>query len=234
MKFLTRRINEWLIVFISFAIISVALSMLKSNSYLLTDVFQYLFNTHPTSIILSQNAISAIEIFRGGNAIGYQFEWKTISMLLNIILYLMIAPFLLYKGYKNAKAELEYSKPWYWYIGAIIFIGSLSIIPYEFLHINYFEKNKEQVLASKDLDMMRAELYDVGFAIAQFEIVEDGIDDSFSFSKLSLKDLKYEYAIQSIKTDTLVTIISTSNEFENHSVTAEIRPYSKKLIKLVR
>lgn len=227
MKFLTRRVNEWLIVILSFIAITVIFSATKDFISLYLKDAVYIFNPHPTTVIMGLDTVSAIEIFSGGDSLDYQFNWRTISMLFNIVLYLMIAPYLLFLGYKKARQKREFEKPWYWYIGGILFIGSLSIIPTSIMHITVFENTKERSTASRSLDMMRLELFDVGFATAQYEILEDGISDSFTIADLGLNDLEYQYYIKSIESDTLITIIATNNKYDTHSFRMHVKPYSK-------
>jgi hypothetical protein len=229
MKFSTERINEGLIVVLLFIVVITGIRYARGDVYFLPDNIQYALNIHPSTNILAINSQNAISIFAGKKVQEYSISWKTASMLLNVVLYLMIGPFLLFKGYKKAKEHENRSKPWYWFLGGVICIGALTIIPYEIMRIRVFQNNLDNMEISRTKDMMRAELVDVGFATAQYGILEAGIDQSFTIEDLNLRDLNYDYAVESIQGDTLV-IISVSTPELKEEITMEVRPYSRKVL----
>ena len=230
MKFETRRINEWLIVVLGFIIVMSLFSLIRGDVYILPDNIHYIFNTHPTTIILGLDTVNAIDIFGGREPEGYPINWKTASMLLNVVLYLMIGPFLLYMGYKEARKSESYTKPWYWFVGGMIFIGSLTIIPTETLKIRVFQNTKVDSEKSRVHDKMRAELAEVGFATAMYEYLEDGLNEDFQVEDLGLERLNYQYEVVSILSDTLVVIKSSYPEYTEFTGKMEIRPYSQRLM----
>lgn len=89
-------------------------------------------------------------------------------------------------------------------------------------------------MSSENLDKMRSELFDVSFEIAQYEIVHDGINPSFTMDDLELKNLEYNYSIDAIEADTLVRITATSSAYEDHKAVVEIKPYNRQPIRLIR
>lgn len=230
MKFSTRRINEWLIVLLILIILPMLYAFTNNNLNLLPSNFHYFFNMHPTTNILGLNSIQAIDIFGGKEPQGYAFDWYTVSMFLSVVLFLMVGPYLFYNGHKKSKDNADRAKPWYWYIGGAICIGVFSIVPVEIIHMQVFENTKESASKSRTKDMMRAELSEVGFATAQYEILEDGISESFKIEELNLENLKYEYSVERIESDTLITIAISNPDIPDFDVKMDVRPYDKRLL----
>lgn len=234
MKYLTNHVTEWLIVILLFVLITLIFTFSMDSHRITPSIFSYIFNPYPYSIIISIDTISAIGIFSGDEPLTYQIDGKTLSMLLNVILYLILGPYLLFKGYNKAKETADNKKPWYWFLGGLIVLFSVSSMPIVISQLIIFENSKEQSMASENLDKMRSELFDVSFEIAQYEIVQDGINPSFTMDDLELKNLEYNYSIDAIESDTLVRITATSSAYEDHKAVAEIKPYNRQQIRLIR
>ncbi|MBD3616678.1 MAG: hypothetical protein HUJ22_08895 [Gracilimonas sp.] len=232
MKFSTRRFNEWLIVFLLLVLVTATFSFIRGDMYFLPDNLHYIFNMRPSTTIIGINTQDAIEIFRGNAASGYSITWETVSIYLNVVIYLMIGPYLLFKGYKKAQTNDNRAKPWYWYIGGAICIGMLFIVPAEITRMNVFENTKEAADKSRTKDLMRAELAEVGFATAQHEILEDGVNESFTIEDLNLEDLKYEHSVENVQSDTLVMISVSNPEYPDLGHRMEVRPYSQRILRL--
>lgn len=232
MKFSTRRINEWLIVLLLVILVPVVFFFIRGDLYFLSHNLHYVFNMRPSTIILGLNTKDAIEIFGGNAASGYSITWETVSMYLNVVIYLMIGPYLLFKGYKKARENDHRAKPWYWYIGGAICIGMLLIVPAEITRMYVFENTKEAAGKSRIQDLMRAELAEVGFATAQYEILEDGVNESFTIEDLNLEGLKYEHSVENVPSDTLVMISVSNSEHPDLRHRMEVRPYSKRILRM--
>lgn len=232
MKFSIRRVNEWLIVLLLVITVPLALFFIPGDVHSLSNNLHYIFNMRPSTVIMGINAMEAIEIFSGNEPSGYPITWKIVSMYLNVVLYLMLCPYLLFIGYKKAAANDNKAKPWYWYIGAAIFILLLTIVPAEITRMYVFENTKEAADKSRAQDLMRAELVDVGYATAQYEILEDGVDDSFSIEDLDLEELKFVHTIENIESDSLLIISVSNPEYPDLSHRMEVRPYSKSVIRI--
>lgn len=232
MKFSTRRINEWLIVVLLFMLVPGVFFFIRGDLYFLSSNLHYIFNMRPSTIILGLNTKDAIEIFGGNAASGYSITWETVSMYLNVILYLMLGPYLFFKGYKKSRSNDHRAKPWYWYIGAVICIGMLFIVPAEITRMYVFENTMEAADKSRTKDLMRAELAEVGFAVAQYEILEDGINESFSIEDLNLQDLKYEHSVENVQSDTMLMITVSNSEHPDLSHKMEVRPYSESVLRI--
>ncbi|MEX0722543.1 MAG: hypothetical protein WD053_01630 [Gracilimonas sp.] len=232
MKFSIRRINEWLIVLGIVILLPMSFMYVQEELNLLPHDSHYLFNMHPSTSIMAISTQDAITVFRGEEPQGYSMNWYTGSMFFNVVLYLMIGPFLLYKGFKRSKDHEERRKPWYWYIGGAICLGALSMIPVEIMHLNVFENTKESAAISREKDLMRMELAKVGFATAQHEIIENGVNESFRIEDLNMNDLKYSYSIKGTPSDTLLIIAASDPNIANHRFMMEVRPYNESVLKI--
>ncbi len=231
MKFSIRRFNEWLIVIVLVVLIPMLFSFIRGGVYFLPDNLHYIINTHPSTVIMAHSTLNAIDIFGGSSPTDYSMTWKSASMYLNVVVYLMLGPYLFLMGYKKAKQKENRVKPWYWYAGAVICIGSLSIIPTEIIKQKVFANTKESAAESRQRDMMRTELAEVGFATAQFEILQDGVDESFKVEDLNLENLQFNHSVESVQSDTLITLVATTPDQPEYQVTMEVRPYSRSVLK---
>ncbi len=230
MKWSIKTLNEWLIVALVFFGIMFGFDFIRGYMYFLSDNIHYLFNAHPTTFLLGIESIDAIAIFSGDEANGFDFNERTWSVFWNVIFYFFIGPFLLYLGFKNSNHEKM--KPWYWYVGSVICLGSLLIVPTELLDIRVFENTKKSAEKSRINDLMRQELTDVSFAIVQYEILEDGLGEGFHLHELGLENLEFDYEIVNISSDTLIEIRISNQNVTDFSVIQEIRPYSKDLLRM--
>ncbi|MEQ8524944.1 hypothetical protein [Gracilimonas sp.] len=228
MKFSIRRFNEWLIVVLLIILVPALFWLIED---FLPRHFNYLFNPDSTSVLIGLASVDAIDMFRGDDPAGFSLTRETVSIYVNVLIYLMLGPYLFLMGYIKAKKTERRTKPWYWYAGAVICIGSLSIIPTEILKQYVFENTKASAADSRTKDLMRAELAEVGFATAQYEILEDGVDELFSVDELNLENLKYNYTVESIQLDTLITLMVSNPDLPDYNVKMEVRPYNRSLLK---
>lgn len=228
MKSSIKTINEWLIVIMVFIGLTFSFSFINSRVDVMPKDLHNLFNPYPTVNFLSVEVIDAINIFSGDEPEGFHFNLITMSVLFNVVLFLMIGPYLMYLGYKYGKSDKL--KPWYWFLGAVICVGTFSIVPVEFISIRVFQNTKASAEESRIRDQMRAELADVGFAVAEYEILEDGIDDSFLIEDLNMENLEFEYTVENISSDTLISISVSNPEIPDFNVGMEVRPYNKNLM----
>ncbi|HET8864525.1 MAG TPA: hypothetical protein VFM80_02435 [Gracilimonas sp.] len=232
MKFSIRRVNEWLIVLLLFILVPAGLYFIRGDVNFLSGNLQYLFNIRPSTIILRFNTLDAITIFGGGAPSGYPFTWVTVSMYLNVVLYLMLGPYLLFKGFKKSRTNENRAKPWYWYIGAAICIGLIVIIPAEITRMYVFENTKVAADKNRTQDLMRTELTEVGFAAAQYEILEDGVNESFKIEDLDLNDLNFDHEVESVQSDTLLIISVSNPDLPEEDIKMEVRPYSESVLRI--
>jgi len=208
----------------------------QNNWNPLPKAVDYLFNYHPTNIVIALGTIDAINLFGGDAVEGFSITWLTASIYFNIVMFLILGPYLFFKGYKQAKNNHENTKPWYWYVGGAICVASLMIIPVEIRHLYYYssgvyKSNMESAAQSRELDLMRSELTEVGFKAAEYEIVKDGINDSFEIEDLDLQDLKYDHSVESIQSDTLLVISVSNPDQPERGQEMEVRPYSESVLR---
>jgi len=236
MKFSIRRINEWLILVMIVVLVPFGFEYVQNNWNPLPKAVDYLFNYHPTNIVIALGTIDAINLFGGDAVEGFSITWLTASIYFNIVLFLILGPYLFFKGFKQAKKNQENAKPWYWYVGGAICIGSLMIIPMEIKHLysyssGVYKSNMESVEKSRESDLMRRELTNVGFKAAEYEIVKDGFDESFEIGELDLEELKYVHSVENIYSDTLLVISVSNPEQPELGYQMEVRPYSESVLR---
>lgn len=232
MKFSIRRFNEWLILVMVVILVPMAFTMVQDSWDFLPDNVNYLFNIHPTIVIIGLATVDAINIFGGGAAEGFSINWRTASIYFNVVLYLMIGPYLFYRGFKRSKSDPDRAKPWYWYIGGATCIWAFMIIPVEINHIRVFNNNDMMSGKNREKDMMRSELAEVGFAAAEYGILKGDINESFKIEDLNLNDLKYNHAIDSIVSDTLMFITVSNPDQPDYSLTMEVKPFSEGVLSI--
>lgn len=228
MKFSIRRFNEWLIVVLLIILVP-ALAWLIDD-FLPRDV-HYLFNPNPTTVLIGLASADAIDMFRGDDPAGFSLKWETVSIYLNVVIYLMLGPYLLFMGYKKAKENEHRTKPWYWYAGVLICIGSLSVVPAEIVKLKVYANTTASAAESRVQDMMRTELAEVGFATAQYEILEGGVTESFTVEDLNLEGLEFQYSVENIQSDTLITLMVSNPDLPDYTVKMDVKPYSQSVLK---
>ena len=233
MKWPIKSINEWLItisIFIGVVYLFGMFGFNRGSVYMMPETIQYLFNPHPTSNLLRTESLDAISIFRGMEPKGFEINMITVSMLCNIILYFLIGPFLLYLGYKN---DLEGKfKSWYWFVGMVICLGSITIVPIELVDIKVFENTKESAEETRIIDSMKQELLDVGFATAEHLILNKSEGNSFNLEYIEIDSFNYDYTIEGKQSDSLITIICTNPEQTTFSVKLEVYPDKEEVMRM--
>lgn len=230
MKWPIKSINEWLItILLLFGIVSL-FDFIRFSVNIIPENIHYLFNPHPTSNLLRTESLDAINIFRGREAEEFEINMITVSILCNIILYFVIGPFLLYLGYKNDSDGK--SKSWYWFVGLIICLGSITIVPIELLDIKVFENTKEYSEESRIKDSMRQELLDVGFATAEHLILKKSEGKSFNLEDIEIDSFNYDFSIEGDPSDSLITIICTNPEQTTFSVKLDVYPDKEEVMRM--
>ncbi len=233
MKWPIKSSNEWLItisLFLGVIYLFGLFGLNRGSVYMLPDSIHYLFDTHPTSNFLGIETVDAINIFRGEEPAGFEINKITLSVLCNVILYFMIGPFLLYLGYKNDTDGKI--KSWYWFVGMVICLGSINIVPKELIDIKIFENTKKYAEENRNRDLMRQELLDLGFAVTQYSILEGGIEQDFQIDDLELKDLTFDYEIEDFAADTMVIIRASNTDDPNYFTTLDINLNNPRLTRL--
>jgi hypothetical protein len=85
MKYSIRRINEWLLLVMIVVLVPISFNFIQDNWNLFPNDINYLFNIHPTSVIMGIATVDAINIFRGEAAQGFSISWRTASMYFNVV-----------------------------------------------------------------------------------------------------------------------------------------------------
>ncbi|HCD51821.1 MAG TPA: hypothetical protein DEQ34_05195 [Balneolaceae bacterium] len=226
MKSLTNKVNNFLIVILAFLVLSVGSALLFNSMDISTGNISFIAPI-PTTIIIGIGTVDAINLFSGEPITGYGIDAKTLSILSSILIYLFLAPYLLFAGFKKAKTTGKTFMPWYWYIGGVLMIGAFSIIPTLILNVVVRGNMLESAEKSRTMDKMRQELADVSLKLVEYELVSDGINPAFTISDLDIDGLKYDYEIYELSGDTLVKISATNEVYPDQKVDVFIRPYEK-------
>ncbi|MAL18980.1 MAG: hypothetical protein CL670_04760 [Balneola sp.] len=228
MKSGIKHLNEWLIVVVIVILGSVGGSFFWGNGMVYNPI--NLFNPNPGVILLGLETIAAIDIFAGEVPNEIEVSFETLSVLFSMLLLLIVGPWLLYKGYKEyEKGDPSKFKPWYWFVGASLSVISLASIPVLIISFQVFQNTKASADKNRVQDLMRQELQMVGFAVAEYGILEDGFDESFGIEDLELGVLQFEYSVEGTPSDSSIIIVSKKIE-ENSGKRIKVMPFSPEVM----
>ena len=225
MKLPTRRINEWLILILLFFIIAFGVPYTLSEVFDIRPTSYNAVTPIPTVNIVGLATNDAINQFSGKPIVGFGLSKDTIFILTGVLLNLFLGPWLWYLGFKKAQTSGHQAKPWSWYVGGIICLSSLVIIPSTVLSIYVHEKTWVSAMESREKDQQRQEAFDVSFALAQYHLLTENITEDFDLDELDLPKLSFEYEIVSVTGDSLVVLKATSPNYDGMSLTVDITPY---------
>jgi|AntRauTorcE11898_2_1112593.scaffolds.fasta_scaffold16828_2 uncharacterized membrane protein YccF (DUF307 family) len=229
MKFEIKFLNEWLIAIVLLVVISVTAVFYVGNAT--SNQLLQFFNPNHGMVLIGLETVDSIKIFGGEVPPAREINVTTISVLISVVFLLMAGPWLFYMGYKHFEDDNSKYKPWYWFIGAVIVLFAISAIPVTINSVRVFENTKESAQVSRTKDLMRQELMEVGLAAAELGALENGFNESFRVEDLEMADLKYEYSVENISSDSLVTIVSTGLKAEgDFSFKVTVNPYQRKVL----
>ncbi len=231
MKLEIRQINRWLIAILILTGLVYSFNFYEGNVFS-NKILGYLINVRPSSIILWFLTIDAINIFSGKEAVGISLNLESISILTNVLLFLMIGPFLLVKGYLESEKKVTEKKPWYWYVGAIIVISALMIVPTEIVRTKMMIDTSKSSQESRIRDLMRKEITDVGFATAEHLILNKSEGKSFNLEDIKIDSFNYDFSIEGNPSDSLITIICTNPEQTTFSVKLDVYPDEEEVMRM--
>lgn len=238
MKSTIRHLNDWLLSIAFFIALAFIINSLKGSSsvYTITNPHPIQFITPaPANVLNAVATLDAIAVFRGDEPEGVTFSIIFVSILSSLLLYLMVGPLLLYVGYKKSVHSEATFRPWFWYVGSVVCIAGLSLLVLEIQQLlpdGVVRNNMQSVKESRALDQMRDELTDVSFAVAEYEIVQDGLHPDLRLDELELGGLRFEYIIEKVEGDTLVGIRVEHPEMDVSPQYMEVRPYSSNILRL--
>lgn len=229
MKFEIKTMNEWLIVVLIVIVSGFAVSFLWGNGAQFNP--GYFFNPNPGVIIMGLETVAAIDIFSGSVPEEISMNLETVSILISMVLLLMIGPWLLYTGYKQDEKNDESAlKPWYWFLGGSLSVFSLSSIPVLIISFTVFQNTQTSAEVSRSQDQIRQELQKVGFAAAEYGILNDGFDESFNLSDLDINGLEFEYITEGAVSDSSIIIVAPDLNGEGIGNKIEVMPFSAKVM----
>ncbi|MBO6794754.1 MAG: hypothetical protein JJ895_12655 [Balneolaceae bacterium] len=223
MKFLTRRINEWLILIGAFLLVAMAGGYLVGTYIMSPAGWNNLFHPSSSFVLSFLSSQNAIAVFTGDEIESMSAKMMFIIYCI-IFIYLIVGPWLLYNGFKKSRAVEEFKKPWQWYVGGIICIASLSVIPTTAISFIVAGNTMDSALESRALDQLREDVFDTGFDLAQ-KVISD--KNPSEYKDLIISDQvnsigKVEF--ETVIPDSFITIVAWHKDFDV-KVKADIKPY---------
>ncbi|MBO6537612.1 MAG: hypothetical protein JJ966_15425 [Balneolaceae bacterium] len=225
MKFLTRRTNEWLIVIGLFLLVSMAMGYIIGTYVKSPMSWNNLFSPVSTQLFLSHGYQNAIALFAGDALDPIPIQTYFITFI-GVVIYLILGPWLLYHGFISSRKNEEYKKPWQWYVGAIICIGSMSILPTTSVTMIVMGNTAISADKSRETDKLREEAFDVGFKLAQEKVKQMSDFSLTSFEKTYPKEQNLEIQFDEVVKDSLYRIITKSGK-SDLSVQVDVQPYEE-------
>ena len=230
MKLPIRRINEWLILILAFFIVTLGVPYVLSEVFGIKLLSYNAVTPVPTVNVLGLATTDAINQFRGKPVVGFGLSKDTIFILTGVLLNLFLGPWLWYLGFKKAQTSEHKAKPWSWYVGGIICISSLIIIPSTVISMRVQKKTAESAAVSREKDQMRQEALGVSFALAEYHLLSNHITEDFDVEEIDLPELSFDHEIVSVSGDSLMVLKTKSPNYDHISVIADIRPFGTPLI----
>ena len=230
MKFLTRRINEWLILIVAFLLVYMASGYLIGTYIKSPGSWNNLFSPTSSFMLYSHSAMNAISTFSGNEIVN--ISTKTMFIIYcSVFMYLIAGPWLFYKGFVQSRNNEQFKKPWQWYVGGILCIASLSIVPTTIVSLIVYDNTMESAVESRIKDNIRETVFDAGYDLA-IQVIKD--KDTFSladfeqtFSQPSHITLEFNSTDQ----DSGFTVVGIYPDY-NFRVQADVNPYNDDFIKL--
>lgn len=260
-----RNLNPWVFAFLialgAEILIGLVTELLNVD---LTHFFRnlgFVFSL-PALKISGYETVQAINDFGGKPEDLSGFAEVAIVPAVGIFIVLILAPFLLLKGYIQANnSENPQKRSWTWYVGAIMIM--LALIPAALsatvgtkVYMNTVESSEN----SRQRDVLRSQLMNLalGASYLLFLLQEKGGGDG-SFRNIgtdsepiSLDDLKsytadsnFEFQIYETISDSMITIVGISDQVGNEEdfqnvngetgrqqISVEVTPYNEEIFKM--
>ncbi len=236
MKDKTKKWLPWLSSVLIGIIISYALVAISESYTLSSYPGVFLPSPVPSTQVNGISVIESINEFSGDETTSAFYKGAREGIALSLILILVVIPFLFVKG--TLQSEIRENPTALWYTGsALMLIIVIMPIIAGVSKVYWFQNGKENSQMSRTRDIMRMELTDVSFIVAE-QILE--LNEISSMSELNIKDIpkiknsEYPYKLVSNPNDTSVTITISSDKVNNFTATTIIRPYSDQIFKYKR
>ena len=223
MKHSTKRINEWLILIGAFVLLVIGFSYLRSNYILTIDSWINLLSPISSHLLVGHNTVNAMNAFSGKEF--EEISFQMIFMIFCIVtIYMIIGPWLFFNGFKLSRQNEDFKKPWQWYIGGIICIASLSVVPLTINSLIVAKNSNESYLTNRLQDNIRVELFDEAFKLAQ-NVIDEDYDVTADLSETTvLPETNAIVSYSEVISDSsyVLTVTHPDHEF---TITTEVYPY---------
>lgn len=236
MKDKTNKWLPWLSSVLIGIIISYALITI-TDSYSMSkypDVF--LPSTVPSTQVNGISVIESINEFSGDETTSAFYKGARAGITISLILIFVVIPFLYVKG--TIQSEKRENPTALWYTGSALML-IIVVMPMiaGASKIHWFQNVSEGSNNGRTQDLMRMELTDVSFIVAE-QVME--LNEISSMSEINAENIpeirnsEYPYKLVSNPKDTSVTITISSDKVNNFTATTIIRPYSDQIFKYQR
>ncbi|OAN64704.1 hypothetical protein A8B79_00735 [Balneola sp. EhC07] len=236
MKDKTNKWLPWLSSVLIGIIISYALITI-TDSYSMSkypDVF--LPSTVPSTQVNGISVIESINEFSGDETTSAFYKGARAGITISLILIFVVIPFLFVKG--TIQSEKRENPTALWYTGSALML-IIVVMPMiaGASKIHWFQNVDKSSQMSRTHDVMRMELTDVSFIIAE-EILEfDDISVLAEFNAENITEIinsEFHYLLVTNPDDSSATITISSDKVNNFTATTIIRPYSDQIFKYQR
>ncbi len=236
MKDKTSKWLPWLSSMLIAVIISYALITITDSYSMSKYPGVFLPSTIPSTQVNAISTIDSIHEFSGDETTSAFYKGARAGITISLILIFVVIPFLFVKG--TIQSEKRENPAALWYVGsALMLIILVMPVIAGASKIQWFQNVNEGSNNGRTQDLMRMELTDVSFNVAE-QVME--LDEISSMSELTAENIsdirnsEYTYMLVSNPKDTSVTITISSDKINNFTATTIIRPYSDQIFKYQR
>ncbi|MEQ9092458.1 MAG: hypothetical protein RIE52_15295 [Balneola sp.] len=236
MKDKTNKWLPWLSSMLIGIIVSYALITVTDSYSMSKYPGVFLPSTIPSTQVNAISVIDSIHEFSGDETTSAFYKGARAGITISLILIFVVIPFLFVKG--TIQSEKRENPAALWYVGSALMLIIL-VMPMiaGASKIQWFQNVNEGSNYGRTQDLMRMELTDVSFNVAE-QVME--LDEISSMSELTAENIsdirnsEYTYMLVSNPKDTSVTITISSDKINNFTATTIIRPYSDQIFKYQR
>lgn len=236
MKDKTNKWLPWLSSVLIGIIVSYALITITDSYSMSKYPGVFLPSTIPSTQVNAISTIDSIHEFSGDETTSAFYKGARAGITISLILIFVVIPFLFVKG--TIQSEKRENPAALWYVGSALMLIIL-VMPMiaGASKIQWFQNVNEGSNNGRTQDLMRMELTDVSFNVAE-QVME--LDEISSMSELTAENIsdirnsEYTYMLVSNPKDTSVTITISSDKINNFTATTIIRPYSEQIFKYQR
>lgn len=206
------RVNVLLLsIIIGGLLLITALGLINRSLWVINPVFQMIT---PSFQVLAYYSFDAINQFSGSSSEAAQFWRSGMLSAAGLIIVMILAPWLLVKGYfAMENSDKQNRLVSVWILGASVIVISIIIAVFQIaVNLVQYNDTKNTVEASRSLDELRMVMMDLGYELSQQFILPSVVDDEIP-SDLRLESLhsfreweQFEIHITELLGDSVLTL----------------------------